>query len=290
MTYLMTPYDRSLEFILNRGIKKQDRTGVGSLSIAGLQNKYPLNTGTFPIITKRKMFPKSVFAELIWFISGSTNNNDLVNLGCKFWSRWCDENDPKYRELRERFNYKPGEFGPIYGYQLRSFGGNYPHFDGFDQLAWMIGILKNSPYGSDGRRCLFSLWNPNDLKKMALPPCHYTYQAIVDGDGGLTGILTQRSCDWFIGVPANIQFYSAFTIMLAHRTGFFAREFVHNTNDCHIYLNQIPFVEEYLSRTEQPDSPELYIEPQESIFHYRPDHFHLSNYNPLEPINAPVLV
>lgn len=347
MTYLMKPYDEALEYILKKGIKKADRTGVGTISVAGLQSKYDLTTDYFPIVTKRKLFPKAVFAELLWFISGSTKNQDLEALGAKFWGKWCDENNPKYVELRKKWGYEPGDFGPIYGWQLRHFGADYikhsnaksfhqkliktledgtiedlrnlydshgrvnavrgidegyitleiakkmigepPLAFGFDQLEFMINTLKNEPFGSNGRRCLFSLWNPSDLDKMALPPCHYTYQAIADGDGGLTGILTQRSCDFPVGVPANIQFYSALTIMLAQQSGFKPREFIHNTNDSHIYLNQIPMVEEYLSRPEI-DSPKLSINKAVDIYSYKMEDFVLSDYKPDEKIDIPVAV
>lgn len=349
MTYLMKPYDEALEYILKKGIKKADRTGVGTISVAGLQSKYDLTTDYFPIVTKRKLFPKAVFAELLWFISGSTKNQDLEALGAKFWGKWCDENNPKYVELRKKWGYEPGDFGPIYGWQLRHFGADYVEYrkdekyrlerlklatdeelspiklrnsgypnlaqgldkgyikedairqhliknyeepyqpDGFDQLEFMINTLKNEPFGSNGRRCLFSLWNPNDLHQMALPPCHYTYQAIADGDGGLTGILTQRSCDFPVGVPANIQFYSALTIMLAQQSGFKPREFIHNTNDSHIYLNQIPMVEEYLSRPEI-NSPKLAINKAVDIYSYKMEDFVLSDYKPDEKIDIPVAV
>jgi thymidylate synthase len=353
----MQPYDDALQEILDRGIKKADRTGVGCISVAGIQKKYRLDTEYFPLVTGRRLFPKSVFAELLWFISGSTMNQDLEALGAKFWGKWCDENNPKYVEFRKKWGYEPGDFGPIYGWQLRHFGVDYlryraetkdyfhlkgmynklqdanrvgdrerflsllegddqsrkvegirggyiseedvlnvyeqksasPPAGGFDQLAWMVDVLKNDRFGSQGRRCLFSLWNPNDLDKMALPPCHYTYQAIADGDGGLTGILTQRSCDFPVGVPANIQFYSALTIMLAQQVDLKPREFIHNTNDSHIYLNQIDQVKEYLAR-EKPASPKLSINKAADIFSYKMEDFVVFDYNPNDKIDIPVAV
>jgi thymidylate synthase len=342
----MEGYDSALEEILRTGIKKPDRTGVGCISVAGLQRKYRLDTEYFPIVTGRKMFPKAVWAELLWMLSGSTNNQDLEALGAKFWGKWCDESNPKYVEFRAKWGLLPGDFGAIYGFQLRHYGAYYlevtklrneikaldekinrqqkaeegwidhPDFDhqcvlpsssmifqrmnlrnglhhelgnGVDQLAYMMDILQNDPFGSGGRRCLWSLWNPCDLDKMALPPCHYTYQAIPDGDGGLTGILGQRSCDFPVGVPANIQFYSALTIMLAQQSGLKPREFVHNTNDCHIYLNQVEQVEEYLSRP-KPDSPKLTINKAPDIYSYKVDDFVVSDYHPLEKIEMPVAV
>jgi thymidylate synthase len=316
--YLMKPYDDALQYNLDNGIEKKDRTGVGCISVAGLQSKYRLDTPYFPLLTKRKMYPKAVWAELLWVISGSTMNQDLVKLGANFWSKWCDESNPKYVEFRKKWGYEPGEFGAIYGWQLRHFGADHRKIRfhervikssdiqwsierskrlikeelnrGFDQLAYMVDTLKNDPFGNNGRRCMFNLWNPNDLDKMALPPCHFTYQAIPDGNGGLTGILTQRSCDFPVGVPANIQFYSALTIMLAQQTGFTAREFIHNTNDSHIYLDQVDQVRKYLARKEQPTSPKLTINKAADIFSYKPEDFVVTDYQPLESIKIPVAV
>ena len=333
MPYLLQPYDDALQEILDKGITKSDRTGVGCISVAGLQRKYDLTTGAFPFVTRRRLFPKSVWAELIWFLSGSTMNQDLVALGAKFWGHWCDESNPKYRALREKYSYEPGDFGPIYGWQLRHFGADYEGMrseerlareakamlakvgddadertrleaviqiaeenvewikeSGSDQLAFMIDILKNDPFGSNGRRCMFSLWNPRDLEMMALPPCHFHYQAIADGDGGLTGILTQRSCDFPVGVPYNIAFYSALTIMLAQQSGMVAREFVHNTNDAHIYLNQVDQVKEYLARPSPPDSPRLTIAKAKDIYSYGVSDFVMEDYNPFDKIDVPVAV
>lgn len=347
--YLMQPYDDALQEILDRGIKKNDRTGVGCISVAGIQRKYDLTAGVFPFVTRRRLFPKSVFAELIWFLSGSTKNQDLERLGAKFWGQWCDENNPKYRALREKYGYEPGDFGPIYGWQLRHFGADYLMVRGFERLAdfheanpdlaiedyeyaglcsrsdtlvranvaqkegkltadwfrqearretmrgfnqigFMIDILKNDPFGSNGRRCMFSLWNPADLEKMALPPCHFHYQAIADGEGGLTGILTQRSNDFPVGVPYNIAFYSALTIMLAQQCGMKPREFIHNANDAHIYTNQIDQVKEYLARPSPPDSPRLTIKQAADIYSYGVSDFVMEDYNPFDKIDVPVAV
>ncbi len=329
MAYLLKPYDDALSKILLTGIKKQERTGVSCLSIAGIQSRYSLESEYFPIVTGRKLWPKAVFAELLWFISGSTKNQDLEKLGAKFWGKWCDENNPTYKALRVKWGYEPGDFGPIYGWQLRHFGADYISYRsvqkkkndfysslntsnekslddmsyannllfeenevlsrGFDQLAYMVNILQIDPFGANGRRCMFSLWNPNDFDKIVLPACHYTYQAVPDGDGGLTGILTQRSADWIIGVPANVQFYSALTIMLAQQADMKPKEFVHNANDCHIYENQIEQVKEYLSRP-KPDSPKLNIKKAKDIFSYSMDDFVLTDYNPQDKIDIPVQV
>jgi thymidylate synthase len=342
---LMEPYDDALREILRRGVEKKDRTGVGTISVGGLQRVYDISGPSFPFVTRRQLFPKAVWAELIWFLSGSTLNQDLEALGAKFWGKWCDEGNEKYRALRKRWGYQPGDFGPIYAFQLRNFGSDYvmwraveriaadrkagrdsrewidpmdesvprvylwnmavdktmyadadmekqvwlhqPH--GFDQLKFVIDTLKNDPFGSDGRRCLFSLWNPPDLKKMALPPCHFVYHAVPNGDGTLTGILTQRSCDFPVGVPYNIAFYSALTIMLAHQAGMRPREFVHETHDSHIYLNQIEKVEEYLSLPSH-DSPTLRINHATDIYGYKPDDFVIDNYQYGPRIDMPVAV
>jgi thymidylate synthase len=356
--YLMEPYDDALSEILKRGIKKADRTGVGCISVAGLQRKYQLHwrcdegesdasySCYFPLVTRRRLFPKSVFAELLWFLSGSTLNQDLEALGAKFWGKWCDETNARYRTLRDLWGYEPGDFGPIYGWQLRHFGADYvkyrqfknleaeirgcmdrgvPHetptgdigpdgspvYDewyvveddvfhysqkaegvrakGFDQLKFMIDTLKQDPFGSDGRRCMFSLWNPSDLTKMALPPCHFSFQLVPDGEGGLTGILTQRSNDVMVGNPANIQFYGALTIMLAQQAGMQPRELIHNMNDAHVYLDQIPMVEEYLSRP-KPDSPKLRVQKAPDIYSYSMSDFQVTDYLPLDKMDVPVAV
>jgi thymidylate synthase len=320
----MQPYDDALAYILKHGKKKEDRTGVGTIAVAGLSNTYDLDKGAFPLLTKRKMFPKSVFAELLWFLSGSTMNQDLEALGAKFWGKWCDENNPKYVALRQKYGYDSGDFGPIYGFQLRNFGADYitirnlkkrreeildstvsseeevvQKYDqmrelqseykkkrGFDQLAYMMDKLQNDPFN---RRILFSLWNPAQLDMMALPPCHYTYQVVVEGDGRISGIMTQRSCDFPVGVPANIQFYSALTIMFAQQCGREAATFVHNTSDSHIYLNQIEQVEEYLSRPEIA-SPQVKINKADDIYSYQMSDFVVENYNPGLKIDMPVAV
>lgn len=304
--YLMQPYDDALEQILKHGIRKTNRTGVDTLAVNGIQCHYDISTH-YPLLTKRKVWPKSVIAELLWFLSGSTSNDDLVKLGCNFWTPWVSE------EFEKKHEFEPGFFGPVYGWQLRHFGASYKQYqtnlrfnrslhpnddnwanemalalldNGFDQLEWMENELRNNP---TSRRILFSLWNPKDFSIMRLPPCHYTYQVIVDGHDRISGILTQRSCDFPIGVPANIQFYSTLTLMFAKCFGFQPYEFIHNTNDSHIYVNQIESVEEYLSRP-QIDSPTIEFCCQPSTTRYKPEDFTIQNYNPLDPIKIPVTV
>lgn len=216
--YLMKPYDDALQEILESGVSRTNkRTGIKTISVFGMLKRYNLNTGYFPIMSRRKAWPKSVFSELVWFLSGSTSNKDLKALGCNFWTPWVDDAFEKKHGFDEEC------FGPVYGFQLRHFGGEYgtgtpgkykvvgnpdslknvQYGDGgFDQLKWIVNRIKEDP---SCRRTLWTLWNPQDVDKMRLPPCHMMYQVLVDDDRHLTGILYQRSCDFPIGVPANIQ-------------------------------------------------------------------------------------
>jgi thymidylate synthase len=284
--YICQSYDDSLKLILEKGIRKPNRTGVDTISIFGIQSRYRIDE-FFPIVTKRKVWPKAIWAELLWFISGSTNNKDLQKLGSNIWTPWVDKN------FEQKHGYEEGSLGPVYGFQLRHFGGNYNKgfrnsgygFGGIDQLSKMVCTLKNDP---DSRRNLFSLWNPKQIDEMRLPPCHYTFQVYVH-ENKLSGILTQRSCDFPIGVPANIQFYSTLLYMLAQQCDLVPYEFVHSTVDSHIYVNQISAVEEYLSR-EAPFSPKLLLNKAKDIYSYCMDDFSLIDYNPLEKIEIPVAV
>jgi len=302
--YLLEPYDNALRQILERGVNRTNqRTKIKTLSIFGMLNRYRLDTDFFPILTRRKVWPKSVFSELIWFLSGSTSNKDLKNLGCNFWSPWVDH------EWEKKHGYAEEAFGPVYGFQLRHFGGAYgngiggiahsqdcqtpgnvaPDYygtGGFDQLAWVVNRIKED-YSC--RRTLWTLWNPKDVSKMRLPPCHMMYQVLVDDERRLSGILYQRSCDFPIGVPANIQFYSALTIMLAQQTGCEPFEFVHVTADSHIYENQIEGVRAYLE-TPVIDSPKLTIKQASDIFSYNPENFLIENFTSGPKIDIPVAV
>jgi len=315
--YTLKPYDDALHQILETGVKKTNRTGVGTIAVFGIQSRYNLQQG-FPLLTGREIPHKAVFAELLWFLSGSTNNKDLQQLGTNIWTPWVDA------EFEKKHGYAEGAFGPVYGFQLRHFNGEYGNgiggkvgtqdktvwetmecnsggavWDeetdlgsnygrgGFDQLDWMVNRIKTAP---DCRRILFSLWNPLQTDKMRLPPCHYTYQVFIDPDkGNLSGMLTQRSCDFPIGVPFNIAFYSALTMLLAQQTGYTPFEFVHSTVDSHIYLNQMQAVEEYLKRP-KPDSPKLFIEKAADIYSYNLDSFQLVGYKPQPKIKIPVAV
>ncbi len=283
----MQDYDDALRNIIKNGVWKENRTGVRTIAVFGIQSRFRIDE-YFPLLTGRKVWPKAIFGELLWFLSGSTNNNDLVELGSNIWTPWLS------REFEETHGYVEGAFGPVYGFNLRHFGGLYVNGNtksryygagGFDQLALMVKTLKENP---DDRRNLFSLWNPREVENMRLPPCHYTFQCFVH-DGKLSGMMTQRSCDFPIGIPANIQFYSALIYMLAQQCGLQPYEFIHSTADSHIYEDQIPAVEEYLARP-KPDSPKLNLNKATDIYSYQMSNFEVVDYNPLKAIKIPVAV
>lgn len=299
MAYIMEPYDNALEHILKNGVWKTNRTGVRTIAVFGIQSRYRIDEH-FPLLTRRKIWPGAIFKELLWFISGSTRNKDLQDMGCNIWTPWVNE------EWAKDKGYIPDALGPVYGFQLRHFGGEYGNGDkefylnennvgtrhkstygegGFDQLSHMVKTLKENP---DDRRNLFSLWNPKDVDKMRLPPCHYTFQCFVH-DGKLSGMMTQRSCDFPIGIPANVQSYSALIYMLAQQCGYEPYEFIHSTVNSHVYEDQVPMVEEYLAR-EKPDSPKLILNKASDIYSYKIEDFEIVDYNPLSPIKMPVAV
>ncbi len=280
MPYIMDAYDRTLREILENGVKRPDRTGTGTLSLFGCQTRYRIDEH-FPLVTGRKLWPRAVFAELIWLLSGSSNNNDLVELGAKFWTPWVD------RDFEQQHGFAQGELGPVYGFQMRHFDGDYAtQTGGADQLEYLIEEIRNNPFS---RRLLVSYWNPNQLDQMRLPPCHYTFQVYIDADRRMSGMLTQRSADYPVGVPANIQFYSAFVYMLAQQSDCEPWEFVHNTGDTHIYLDQIQAVEKYLARP-KPDSPKLCLRKAQDIYSYQPGDFDIIDYHPEPPIKMPISV
>jgi thymidylate synthase len=321
LPYVMQPYDDALAEILENGVPRTNkRTGIKTLAIFGVQKRYNI-ADRFPIVTRRKVWPKSIFAELLWFLSGSTNNKDLQAMKCNIWTPWVDP------EFEKKHGYAEGSLGPVYGFQLRHFGGHYgngigglkgsdkdhfvdcdtpypydkevtwkasaygthpvySHEKGFDQLAYMMERITNDP--SD-RRILFSLWNPLQLNGMRLPPCHYTFQVFIDDEGRMSGMLTQRSCDFPVGVPANIQFYSALIHMLAQQTGYTPHEFIHSCADAHIYEDQIPAVQEYLT-SPVLDSPRLKLNKAADIYSYTLDDFKVVDYVCGPKITIPVAV
>ncbi len=298
--YLLKDYDDVLKRILDEGELKPNRTGVDTLSLFGVQCRYKIDE-FFPLPTKRKYAFKSIFAELLWMLSGSTSVKDLEAMGSKIWSAWRSE------AFEKENGYMEGDLGPIYGFQMRNFGANYSDkikqekldlslpgaklnhvAKGFDQVEFIINELINNRFS---RRIMMNLWNPADVlnNKIRLPPCHYSFQLLVDSKYRLTGILNQRSGDWLPGVSANIFFYSAFMYMIAQQTGLQPYELVHNVADSHIYVNQLDAAKEYLSRP-QVDSPKLELNQAKSIFDYTLDDFKILDYNPLASIKVPVAV
>lgn len=283
--YLMQPYDDALTEILESGVEKSNvRTGVRTLSKFGMMKRYRLDTGRLPLVTKRKLWPKPVWAELLWNIEGSTLNSRLNELGCKFWGQWEDS------EWAAARGFLADAFGPVYGYNARSFGGDYGdgsnNLNGFDQLAY---IMERINKDTSCRRIMWSLWNPAELNNMRLPPCHVLFQLLIDDERRMTGLMYQRSCDFPVGVPANIQFYSTLIMMIAQQTNCTPYEFVHFTADSHIYWDQIDGVKEYLSRPEV-DSPEFTLHKADDIYSYQLSDFEIIGYEPLGKIDFPIAV
>ncbi len=264
----MQQYLDLCKHILNNGIKKEDRTGTGTISTFGYQMRFDLQKG-FPLLTTKKLHLKSIMHELLWFISGETNIKYLKENGVSIWDEWADEN---------------GNLGPVYGHQWRSWSTS----DGrnIDQLKEVIEQIKNNP---DSRRLIVSSWNVADIDKMALPPCHCFYQFYV-ANGTLSCMLYQRSADVFIGVPFNIASYALFTMMIAQSCGLKAGEFVHTLGDAHIYLNHVEQVNLQLSRDPRP-LPKMNINPDvKDLFEFKYSDFTLTDYDPHPHIKGAVAV
>jgi thymidylate synthase len=294
--YITQPYDDALHYILHNGKCRRNRTGIDCLVVNDYVARYRIDE-RFPLLTKRKLFPKSVFAELIWMLSGSTNNEDLKALGCNFWTPWVDPENPKNKAFYDATGFPAGYLGPVYGFQMRHFGKDYraviqgeihrdEYHNGVDQISWLVDEIKANP---ESRRLIVSLWNPVDLPYMRLPPCHFAFHVLIDDDRRMSLTLNQRSADVFIGVPANIQFYSALCMILAQQTDCTPYEFIHHTEDTHIYMDHIDAVSQYLSREQRP-SPKLNIKKADSIFNYKVDNFLIEEYDPHPTIKAPIAI
>src|SRR5581483_8009800 len=253
---LMRQYLDLMETVLKTGVEKRDRTGTGTLSIFGHQARYDLADG-FPLVTTKKLFVKAIVYELLWFLRGDTNVRWLQEHGVTIWDEWADAT---------------GELGPVYGHQWRS----WPNHDGgaIDQIANLVRDLKANP---DSRRLIVTAWNPADVPKMALPPCHCLFQFYM-ANGRLSCQLYQRSADIFLGVPFNIASYALLTLMLAQVTGLEPGEFVHTLGDAHLYLNHLDQAREQLSRKPNP-LPAMRLNPAvKDIFAFRYQDFTLENY------------
>lgn len=264
----MRQYHDLLKTVIETGVKKEDRTGTGTLSVFGYQMRFDLGEG-FPLLTTKKMHVKSIIYELLWFLQGSTNIQYLVDNGVKIWNEWADEN---------------GELGPVYGKQWRSW--LCPDGRTIDQISNVIAQIKNNP---DSRRLIVSAWNVADIDKMKLPPCHTMFQFYV-ANGKLSCQLYQRSADIFLGVPFNIASYALLTMMVARVCDLQPGDFVHTFGDAHLYLNHIEQTNLLLTRDFRP-LPEMKLNPSvKNIFDFRYEDFELLNYDPHPVIKAPIAV
>ena len=264
----MRQYHELMERVLKHGLEKRDRTGTGTLSVFGHQMRFDLKDG-FPLVTTKKLHLKSIVYELLWFLAGDTNVRWLQEKGVSIWNEWADEQ---------------GELGPVYGHQWRS----WPAKDGkaIDQISWVVNEIKRNP---DSRRLIVTAWNPADIEKMALPPCHCLFQFYV-GNGRLSCQLYQRSADIFLGVPFNIASYALLTMMMAQATNLKPGEFIHTFGDAHLYLNHLDQAREQLSRRPYP-LPKMSLNPQvKDIFGFTYEDFTLENYQAHPHIKAPVAV
>ena len=264
----MKQYLQLLNRILTEGVKKDDRTGTGTLSVFGNQMRFDLSDG-FPLLTTKKLHLKSIIYELLWFLRGDTNIKYLKDHGVSIWDEWADAN---------------GELGPVYGHQWRS----WPDYNGdtIDQISAVIDQIKHHP---ESRRMIVSAWNVAEVPQMALPPCHCLFQFYV-ANGKLSLQLYQRSADTFLGVPFNIASYALLLMMVAQVTGLKPGEFIHTTGDTHLYLNHIEQAKLQLSREPRP-LPTMRLNPDvKDIFSFKYEDFQLENYNPWPHIKAEVSV
>jgi len=266
--YTMHQYHTLLRHILDHGVKKEDRTGVGTISVFGYQMRFDLAAG-FPLVTTKKIHLKSVIYELLWFLQGDTNIKYLNDHGVTIWDEWADAN---------------GDLGPVYGYQWRSW--TTPTGEIIDQISNLINQIKRNP---DSRRLIVSAWNVADIDQMKLPPCHCLFQFYV-AEGRLSCQLYQRSADTFLGVPFNIASYALLTMMIAQVCDLQPGEFIHTLGDTHIYLNHLAQVQLQLSREPYP-LPRMVINPAvRSIFDFTYSDFKLENYQSHPTIKAPIAV
>ncbi len=244
----MKQYHDLLKSILLHGKEHHDRTGVGTISHFGYQTRFDLREG-FPIVTTRKIPFRWVAEELFWFLSGDTNEANLRAKGVDIWAEWADDAHTR------RFERSAGDLGPVYGYLWRSFGGRYPEHDGIDQIARLVGEIKNNP---NSRRLIVTGWDPREADNVDLPPCHTLFQFKVENGSILHCQLYQRSADAFLGVPFNISSYALLTHMIAHVSDLQVGEFVYTLGDYHIYKNHLEQVNEVLAREPLP-LPQLEI-------------------------------
>jgi thymidylate synthase len=257
-----------MQHVLDHGVRKEDRTGTGTLSVFGHQMRFDLGAG-FPAVTTKKLHLRSIIHELLWFLKGDTNIQYLHDNSVTIWDEWADAN---------------GDLGPVYGYQWRS----WPAADGrhIDQISQVIDQIRHNP---DSRRIIVSAWNVGEIDNMALPPCHAFFQFYV-ADGRLSCQLYQRSADIFLGVPFNIASYALLTLMIAQVTGLQAGDFVHTLGDAHLYTNHLKQTRTQLQR-EPRKLPTMKINSDVTdLFAFRFEDFELVDYDPHPHIKAPVAV
>lgn len=264
----MQQYHDLMQRILDKGVRQDDRTGVGTLSVFGHQMRCDLSDG-FPLLTTKKLHIRSIIIELLWFLRGDTNVRWLQDRKVSIWDEWADEN---------------GDLGPVYGKQWRDWVG--PGGVHIDQIAGLVEQIKNNPAS---RRQIVSAWNPADVPNMALPPCHCLFQTHV-ADGRLSLQLYQRSCDVFLGVPFNIASYALLTHMLAQQCGLEPGDFIWTGGDCHLYSNHLEQVKEQLSRTPGPLPTLNILRDPGSIDGYEYEDFEIVGYEAAPHIPAPVAV
>lgn len=259
----MKQYHDALRLILDNGTECEDRTGTGTLSCFGTQQRYDLAKG-FPLVTTKRVHLKSIIHELLWFLSGKTNIKYLQDNGVSIWDEWADHN---------------GDLGPVYGKQWRDFGG-------VDQIARLVRDINYLP---NSRRLIVSAWNPDDVPEMALPPCHTLWQVRIIGEK-LHMQLYQRSADMFLGAPFNIASYALLQMMIAQVTGYKLGELIHTIGDAHIYLNHVEQVKLQLSR-ESRKLPTMHLNTEiDNIFDFKYQDFKITGYDPHPAIEAPISV
>ncbi len=288
----MKQYLDLVKNVLNEGIKKEDRTGTGTISYFGYQMRFNLEDG-FPLLTTKRVHLKSIIHELLWFIAGDTNIKYLVDHDVRIWNEWpyaAFQKSAEYQgetieefvekiKTNDAFAKKYGNLGPVYGKQWRN-------FNGVDQLEWLINEIRKNP---TSRRLIISAWNPSEIEDMALPPCHCFMQFYVN-EGKLSCQLYQRSADIFLGVPFNIASYSLFTMMIAQVCNLKPGTFVHTIGDAHIYLNHLEQVNRQLKR-EPRTLPTMRLNPNvKSIYDFTFEDFTLEGYDPHKGIKGKVAV
>ena len=282
----MRQYQDLLKSILARGQRHEDRTGVGTISHFGYQTRFELRAG-FPVVTTKRVPFRWIAEELFWFLSGSTDENELRARGVDIWKEWADEAHTR------KFGREAGDLGPVYGYLWRSFGGHYPERDGVDQIARLLREIEANP---NSRRLIVSGWDPRVCDEVDLPPCHTLCQFKIENEKFLHCQLYQRSADAFLGVPFNISSYALLTHMVAHVCGLEVGEFIYTLGDYHIYLNHLKQVEELLSRAPLP-LPRLEIVDEEKrlrglegLLQMKYENLSLVGYESHGKIEAPVAV